>query len=78
MRFTAEIMNQVYIKNRGRAILNAIKTLKKEIKEYAKCGYKSKVTELVHSFNDEEQERITNYFVEKVLTLSGYIMTKLR
>ena len=65
MKFTAEIMSQVYKKNRERIILGTIKALKKEIKEYAQYGYKSKAIELAHSFNEEEQEQITNYFIEK-------------
>lgn len=65
MKFIAENMEQVYKKNRERVVLNTIKALKKDIKKYARDGYKSRIIETYYGFNDEEQERITNYFVEK-------------
>lgn len=65
MKFIAENMEQVYKKNRERVVLNTIKALKKDIKKYARYGYESRIIETVYGFNDEEQERITNYFVRK-------------
>lgn len=65
MKFTAENMDKIYKKNREKLIPKTFKALKKDIKEYARDGYKSKVIELTNSYTNEEQEKITNYFVEK-------------
>lgn len=65
MRFTKENITQISQKQRKKLIQKTIKDVKNKIKWLARKGNQVYTIEFYENYTDDEQEIISNYFIQK-------------